>query len=105
VVATPPVSLAGLTILPSSQVEAWVRGTAGARPADRDAVDLRFLTEEQTRTGQLRNSQTDVGGWPVLTPTARALTVPANPTGIDPATGYTNLELWLFQYAAQVEGR
>ena len=105
VVTTPPVSLAGLTILPSSQVEAWVRATAGARPADRDAVDLRLFTEEQTHTGQLRNSQTDVGGWPVLTPTTRALTLPANPNGIDPATGYTNLELWLFQYAAQVEGR
>ena len=105
VVATPPVTLAGLTILPSNQVEAWVRATAGARPADRDAVDQRLLTEEQTRTGKLRNSQTDVGGWPALPPTARALTVPANPTGIDPVTGYTNLELWLFQYAAQVEGR
>ena len=105
VVGTPPVSLAGLAILPSSQVEAWVRGTAGARPADRDAVDLRLLTEEQMHTGHLLNSQTDVGGWPVLTPTTRPLTVPANPTGVDPATGYTNLELWLFQYAAQVEGR
>src|SRR5438093_3520891 len=105
VVATPPVTLAGLTILPSNQGEACVRAGAGARPADRDAVDQRLLTEEQTRTGKLRNSQTDVGGWPVLSPTARALTVPANPTGIDPATGYTNLELWLSQFAAQVEGR
>src|SRR5437764_295607 len=38
VLTTPPVSLAGLTILPSSQVEAGGRATAGARPADRDAV-------------------------------------------------------------------
>ena len=105
VAGTPPVPLSGLTVLSSSQVEAKVRATAGARPADRDAVDLRLLTEEQTHTGRLLNSQTDVGGWPALTPTTRALAPPVNPDGIDPATGYTNLELWLFQYAAQVEGR
>ena len=68
-------------------------------------MDLRLLTEEQTHTGRLLNSQTDVGGWPALTPTTRALAPPVNPDGIHPATGYTNLELWLFQYAAQVEGR
>jgi len=32
----------------------------------RDAVDLRILNQVQNGTGDLINSQTDVGGWPVL---------------------------------------
>ena len=105
IVATAPVWAAPLTVLPASQVEAWVLASAGARPADRDAVDLRIVTEEQTRTGHIITSQNDVGGWPVLAENVRPLTLPANPNGDDNGDGYTNLEEWLHQLAAQVEGR
>jgi len=105
VVSTAPVWTSPLTVLPASQVEAQVLAAAGARPADRDAVDLRIINEEQTRTGHIITSQNDVGGWPVLAENVRPLTPPANPNGDDNGNGYTNLEEWLQQLAAQVEGR
>jgi hypothetical protein len=46
----------------------------------------------------------DVGGYPVLAVNTRALTPPANPHTVTPS-GYTNVELWLQQYAAAVEGQ
>ena len=103
-VGTAPVWTTPLTVRPAGQVEAWVLATAGARPADRDAVDQRLITEVRTRTGRIITSQTDVGGWPDLVVNVRPLTLPANPNG-DSGNGYTNLEMWLEQFAAQVEGR
>jgi hypothetical protein len=102
-VGSPPVSLSGITVLPSSGIEASVLTNAGARPADRDSVDRRIVSEVQNRTGQVISSQSQVGGWPTLTVNVRALSLPANPHTAT-ASGYTNLELWLQGYAATVEG-
>ena len=51
-------------IAPSSTVEAAVLAGAGARPKDRDAVDLRIVAELRARTGKVVGSQSEVGGWP-----------------------------------------
>jgi hypothetical protein len=92
-----------LTLRPSAQVEDWVLTNAGARPVDRDAVDLRVVQSVRDRTGSIISSQNDVGGWPALAVNTRQLTVPANPHDLTP-TGYTNLENWLHDFSAQVEG-
>jgi pectate lyase len=102
-VTTPPVTVSGFTPIPSSQVQSVVLANAGARPADRDAVDTRVVGEVVARTGQIPRSQNDVGGWPTLAVNVRALTLPTNPHSYT-SSGYTNLELWLHNFAAGVEG-
>lgn len=102
-VGSPPVSLSGITVQASSGIEAAVLGWAGARPVDRDAVDVRVVNDVRNRTGTVISSQSQVGGWPTLAVNTRALTTPSNPHVVT-GSGYTNLEIWLQGYAAVVEG-
>jgi hypothetical protein len=105
VALSPPIWVPGLVAQPNADVEPWVLSNAGARPVDRDAVDLRIVQEVRTKTGRIIDHPSDVGGWPVLAQNNRPLTTPANPNGDDDGDGYTNLEEWLHQMAAEVEGR
>jgi hypothetical protein len=89
--------------MPSSAVETYVLGSAGARPLDRDPVDRRVITQVTSRTGNIIDSPSQVGGYPSLAVNYRALTLPANPNSVT-ASGYTNLELWLHQMATAVGG-
>lgn len=80
----------------------------------RDAVDQRLVDDVRQRRGKLINSQTEVGGWPAL----KSLPAPRDSDGdgmpddwetahglnphdaqdarqVDPASGYTRLELYL----------
>jgi hypothetical protein len=91
----------GFKPLTSASVEAFVLANAGARPADRDAVDARIVQEVRSRTGRFVKTQTDVGGWPTLTVNTRALTPPQNPHAVT-SSGYTNLEVWLHGHANAV---
>jgi hypothetical protein len=83
----------GLTVLPASETKAYVLANAGARPKDRDAVDKRIVSEIAEGKGSFRNSQTEVGGYPIVSPTTRALTVP-------PAD---QVEAWLNKMAADLQ--
>jgi hypothetical protein len=89
-----------------------VLGTAGARPADRDPVDKRIVSDVRNRTGQIINCVAadgstrcakNAGGWPVLASNRRTLTLPANPNTVT-ASGYTNLELWLQSLDQSIAG-
>jgi hypothetical protein len=97
----------GLSAKAVSEVEDYALQNAGARPADRDAVDIRIINNIKNGTGIIIDSQDEVGGWPdppgVILNT-RTLTLPANPNGDDDGDGYTNLEEWLHAFAAEVEG-
>ena len=77
--------------LPSSDVVEQVIQKAGARPRDRDVVDLRIINDFLARQGQVINSQDDVGGYPQVEKVVRPLTVPAN------------VDAWLVDLAASVE--
>ena len=66
---------------------------SGARPAERDAVDRRLIEEFYSGTGKIINSQDEVGGYPVVEPTYRALDVPE-----------TGIEQWLQGYTLEVMG-
>lgn len=88
-----------------------VLASVGARPADRDPVDARIVREVRDGKGQLVNCVAadgsarcarNAGGWPVLAQNKRTLTLPADPNKVN-ADGYTNLEKWLHQMAADVE--
>ena len=102
-VSSSPVSLSGITVRPSSSVESFVLANAGARPADRDSVDGRIITEVTARIGTVIDSQVDVGGWPVLAVNTRHLTPPDSPHADPDRDGYTNLEEWLHTFSAVLE--
>ena len=104
IVTTPPIWVDGLLAHPSAGVEATVLENAGARPADRDRVDKRVIAEVMSRTGKIIDSQEEVGGWPALPMNQRSLQLPPNPNDNDDGDTYTNLEEWLHQLAAAVEG-
>jgi hypothetical protein len=104
VVTSPPISFSPMTILPSSQVKNYVLANAGARPADRDAVDKRIVSDVINGTGRIIDSQSEVGGWPTLAQNRRALQYPSTTADSD-NDGYTDLEEYLHQLAAEVEGR
>ena len=101
----PPIWNDPLTVLPGDVVVAAVLANVGARPINRDSVDVRIIDDVDNRTGAIIDSQDDVGGWPQLAENYRELTWPPDPNGDDDNDGYTNLEEWLHQIAAQVEGQ
>lgn len=87
---------------------------AGTRPAQRNGIDARVIQDVRNGTGQIINCVSDdgtsrcaknAGGWPDLERNTRRLEVPANANGDDDGDGYTNVEEWLHDLAAQVEGR
>jgi hypothetical protein len=104
-VDSPPVPLDGLTITPADQLATQIPDKAGARPADRDAVDARIINDFKNRRGRIIDSPSEVGGFPTLAVNRRAFRAPRNPNGDDDKNGYTNIEEVLFALAAEVEGR
>jgi hypothetical protein len=114
--STSPLSWpAGMTTLPTADnvVKDHVLKYSGARPADRDAVDTRIVQGVRNATGRIINCvasngtarcERNGGGWPTMAENRRALTLPADPNTVT-ASGYTNLELWLHDMSADVEGR
>jgi len=102
-VSTPPIWHDSLVVRSSSEIESRVLSKAGARPADRDAVDARVVTEVRNRSGAIIDSQSQVGGWPNLANNQRTFNAPSNPNGDDDGDGYTNIEEILHQMASAVE--
>jgi hypothetical protein len=92
VLAEKPAWRDGLVARPASSVRDHVLGNAGARPKDRDAVDVRIVSEVKAGSGEIRDSEADVGGYPMPTATQRALTVPTS-----------NLDAWLSTFTAEVQ--
>ncbi len=102
----PPVALpVAMNLRPANQLQSTLLPMVGARPADRDAVDRRIVNDVIARTGSLIDSQQEVGGWPAEPGRRRVLDLPENPNADDDGDGYTNLEHWLHEHAAEVEGR
>ena len=97
-----PVTLSPLTLQATGTVVDWVLQHAGARPADRDSVDLRVVKDVVDGTGRIIDSPGEVGGLPSVSPVVRALTLPANPGADDDLDGYTNLEEWLHAFSEQL---
>jgi len=103
-VSSSPITIPDFTPRPTNEVWDWVLLNAGARPADRDPVDVRIVQDAQTGTGEVIASQSEVGGWPVLEENIRSLTPPSNADEIQPS-GYTALEEWLHVFSEYVEGK
>ena len=92
--------------------------SVGATVPVRDAVDSRIIADVRNRTGKLIDSQKEVGGWPAYraaapprdsdndgVPDAWETAHGMNPRdprdagAVDPASGYTRLELYLNELA------
>jgi hypothetical protein len=91
-----------------------VLNNAGSRPGRRDVVDSRIVSDVKKGTGRHINCVADdgssrckknAGGWPKLAENTRRLDVPSDPNGDDDDDGYTNVEEWLHDMAAEVQGR
>jgi len=111
---TAPVWNTGLVARPTASNGVYnnVLGYAGARPTDRDSVDLRVVQSVKSRIGQIINCvasdgttrcNKNAGGWPSLAQNVRRLTIPANPN-TRASNGYTNLENWLHSMDLNVAG-
>ncbi len=100
-----PVSVRPLTHSTAVGVETAVLSLAGARSESRDEVDERIVRTVRDRSGAIIDSQTEVGGYPTPTATSRSLDLPERPNDDDDQNGYTNLEEWLHDSAASVQGR
>lgn len=62
----------GLTAIPAVDVQTSVLRNAGARPWDRDHDDVRLVADVAEGRGRIIDSEEQVGGYPVQTPTHRA---------------------------------
>lgn len=85
-------------------LEAFIVSNVGARAGDSSAWRTRILREIASRSGRKIDSQSQVGGYPLITSITRAWVEPANPTltGYD---GFTNLENAIRQAALRVEAQ
>jgi len=63
---TTPFDLGVITVTDAATAYDAVLGWAGATPWNRDSVDLRIIEEVLNGTGQIIDSQSEVGGWPDL---------------------------------------
>ena len=62
----------GLALIAARDVERTLLTTVGARPWDRDAHDVRILADIAEGRGEVIDSETEVGGYPVVAETRRA---------------------------------
>jgi pectate lyase len=90
-----PVWASDLTPVPASEVMEAVLATAGAWPAERDAVDARIVADIRALAGEIIDSQDQVGGYPDVSPSRRALDVPDGSAA--------DIEAWLAVFSAAVE--
>ena len=71
-----PVSAPVYRAIPSAETAAAVLANAGARPAQRDAIDRRLTDETKAGTGRVIDSQDDAEGYPSCQPVRRPLDIP-----------------------------
>ena len=103
----------GFAPLPAAAAFQDVMLTSGARPNDRDIMERRIMNDIGAgatvkplaqRPGKTKNSVAEAGGWPVYAQNHATWTLPENPNDDDDGDGYTNIEEWLQQLSADLEG-
>lgn len=108
----PPTSLVP-DVLPVADLAESLAVRVGAWPTHRDSIDEALVSHTLEGGGRIINCVEDdgsercsanAGGWPVVPENVHTLAVPANPLQDDNGDGYTNLENWLHEQAAALEG-
>jgi len=91
-VSSQPLFPDDLSPVSSAEVKDHNLAHAGARPADRTAVDERIISHVRNGEGGVIDSQTEVGGYPTLEENTEEISVPD-----------TGLRAWLREQALAVE--
>jgi len=91
-VSSQPLFPEGLSAVSASEVKAHNLTHAGARPADRTAIDERIVSHVRNGEGSVIDSQTEVGGYPALEENTEEVSVPDS-----------GLRAWLREQAVAVE--
>lgn len=100
--AKPPVTL---DIKPPADVRASVLKYAGARPAVRDAVDARIVSDAMAGSLRIIDKPVDAGGLPDQPPAQQVAEVPAAPFSPSGQAGLLRIEAWLCQRHRDVGGQ
>jgi hypothetical protein len=98
-----PLWPAGISYISSAGVKSRIINNAGAYPAYRDSLDIAFLDDLDNETGVSSIPTGNPTAWPSLDVHTTTLAIPADPHEVQ-GSGYTNLEEWLHDLAAQAEG-
>jgi pectate lyase len=104
-------SAMNFTTIPADNVADYVFAQAGARPLDRDSLDVTAVAHAKAGlVGDIANmgsrvtSPTEMGGQITLAQNVRPLQVPANPHAVAPGQTFrTNIEVWLESMARALE--
>ncbi|HKY18280.1 MAG TPA: hypothetical protein VJL82_05050 [Rhizomicrobium sp.] len=88
----------------AGNVGAAVLRDAGARPAARDAVDARIVSQAAQGTIRIIDDPAEVGGLPPSAPVHNAAAVPANPFDVSGRSDLLRIEAWLCQRHREVGG-
>ena len=67
-----PVWNDNINVINASDLKEYIIKSVGAIPWDRDSVDSRIVNEMITHTGKIIDYETEVGGFPVQTPTSES---------------------------------
>lgn len=100
--AAPPVTL---DIKPPADVRGAVLKYAGARPAARDVVDARIVSEAAAGSLKIIDKPADAGGLPDQPPVQQAAQIPAAPFDPSGQAGLLRIEAWLCQRHRDVGGQ
>ena len=113
---SPPVWPQGLVARSAADggVLDFVLSTVGARPAERNSVDERVINSVRNGSGRIIDCVSsdgttrcamNGGGWPEYAQNYRRLDLPTDPHVDGNGDGYSNIESFLHEMAAVVEGR
>jgi hypothetical protein len=102
---TDVLDMTGIVTTPSSSVEAFVLSNVGARPLDRDAVDVRVIDQVTQRTGaMIRDPDDDTPGYPPLANDTHVLDIPTDPNGPGACgASRSRIECWALDHARALE--
>jgi hypothetical protein len=76
---SPPLWPEGLEVMPAHESIYEVLRTVGSRPGDRDPHNARVVRTVADGTGEIIDSQNEVGGYADYAPTSRPIEVPEGP--------------------------
>ena len=99
---SPPITL---DVNPPGDVRLSVLRYAGARPAARDPVDARIVSEAMAGSLRIIDRPADVGGLPDQPPAQQAADVPAAPFAMSGQPGLLRIAAWLCQRHRDVGGQ
>ncbi|MGI9417580.1 MAG: right-handed parallel beta-helix repeat-containing protein [Geminicoccaceae bacterium] len=101
-VAEPPLWPNGFVVRDPDEVLATILETAGARPAERDAVDREIIADIENRTGEIIDAPPP-GALESVAPAHRPLAVPDALHDDPDGDGRTTLDDWLDAFRRDVE--